>query len=70
MLSQPLERRAELRWKMFVKQFFNLRAFLQQADTQLTPAKFVVISRRPGRRRRACILPLVRVPLVARPAGR
>src|SRR5436190_1102693 len=28
----------------FVKQFFNLRAFLQQADTQLTPPKFLALS--------------------------
>src|SRR5262245_33966797 len=28
----------------FVKRFFNLRAFLQQADTQLTPAKFLFLS--------------------------
>jgi tight adherence protein B len=28
----------------FVLRFFNLRAFLQQADTQLTPTKFLVMS--------------------------
>ena len=28
----------------FVAQYFNLRAFLQQADTKLTPTKFVVLS--------------------------
>lgn len=28
----------------FVLRFFNLRAFLQQADTQLSPTKFLVIS--------------------------
>src|SRR5262245_48375170 len=27
-----------------VKRFFNLRAFLQQADSQLTPAKFLGLS--------------------------
>src|SRR5215212_9037490 len=28
----------------FVKRFFNLRAFLQQADTQLSPPKFIGLS--------------------------
>src|SRR5687767_2180077 len=28
----------------FVLKFFNLRAFLQQADTQLSPTKFIIIS--------------------------
>src|SRR5262245_16065841 len=28
----------------FVKRFFNLRALLQQADTQFTPAKFIGLS--------------------------
>src|ERR1044071_7718746 len=28
----------------FVKRFFNLRDFLQQADTQYTPAKFLGLS--------------------------
>src|SRR3954469_9501439 len=28
----------------FVKKFFNLRGFLQQADSQLTPSKFIGLS--------------------------
>jgi len=52
----------------FVKRFFNLRAFLQQADTQLTPAKFIVISVTIGVVT-MFVLPLVRVPLILAPLG-
>jgi tight adherence protein B len=52
----------------FVKRFFNLRSFLQQADTQLTPAKFIVISVTIGVGT-MFILPLVRVPLILAPLG-
>src|SRR3982751_958200 len=46
----------------FVGRYFNLRAFLQQADTQLTPAKFIAISLGLGLGT-TVILPIVRVPL-------
>src|SRR6476619_5110873 len=52
----------------FVKRFFNLRAFLQQADTQLTPAKFLFLSLGIGIGT-TVILPIVRVPIYAAPAG-
>lgn len=52
----------------FVKQFFNLRAFLQQADSQLTPGKFIGLSLALGFGT-SLILPFVRVPLAAAPAG-
>src|SRR3954452_19306136 len=52
----------------FVKRFFNLRAFLQQADTQLTPAKFIALSLGIGIGT-TVLLPIVRVPLAAAPAG-
>lgn len=52
----------------FVKQFFNLRGFLQQADSQLTPAKFIGLSLAIGLGT-AVVLPFVRIPLAAAPAG-
>src|SRR5262245_66248213 len=52
----------------FVTRFFNLRAFLQQADTQLTPAKFIAISLAIGLGT-TVLLPIVRVPIAAAPAG-
>lgn len=52
----------------FVKRFFNLRAFLQQADTTLTPGKFIGLSLALGLGT-TIILPLVRVPLAAAPVG-
>jgi len=52
----------------YVKQFFNLRAFLQQADSQLTPAKFIGMSLGFGFGTMV-ILPLVRVPIAAAPLG-
>lgn len=52
----------------FVTRFFNLRAFLQQADTQLSPAKFVIISTTIGVGT-MFILPLVRVPIFIAPLG-
>jgi tight adherence protein B len=52
----------------FVKRFFNLRAFLQQADTQLTPTKFLVLSLGLGFGT-TVLLPIVRVPLAAAPIG-
>jgi tight adherence protein B len=52
----------------FVKRFFNLRAFLQQADTSLTPTKFFALSIGLGVGTMV-LLPIIRVPLAAAPAG-
>jgi tight adherence protein B len=52
----------------FVKRFFNLRAFLQQADTTLTPSKFLFLSIGIGVGAMV-LLPLLRVPLAAAPVG-
>ena len=52
----------------FVKQFFNLRAFLQQADSQLTPSKFIGLSLAIGVGT-SVVLPFLRIPLAAAPAG-
>jgi tight adherence protein B len=52
----------------FVTRFFNLRAFLQQADTQLTPFKFIVLSLGIGLGT-TVLLPIVRVPIAAAPLG-
>ena len=67
LLSTPLNEVPNV-MEEFVKRFFNLRAFLQQADTQLTPPKFIVISVTIGVVT-MFILPLVRVPLVLAPLG-
>ena len=52
----------------FVKRFFNLRAFLQQADTQFTPAKFIGLSIGIGVVT-VVALPILRVPIAAAPLG-
>src|SRR4051812_20421480 len=52
----------------FVKRFFNLRAFLQQADSQLTPTKFLILSLAIGLGT-AVLLPILRVPFYAAPLG-
>ena len=52
----------------FVKRWFNLRDFLQQADVQITPSKFVLISAGLGLGG-MLILPLLRVPLFLAPLG-
>src|SRR5262245_17374276 len=52
----------------FVKRFFNLRAFLQQADTQLTPAKFIGLSIGIAAAT-IVVLPIIRVPIAAAPLG-
>jgi tight adherence protein B len=54
--------------EVFVKRFFNLRAFLQQADTQLTPTKFLALSLGLGIGT-TVLLPILRVPLAAAPIG-
>ena len=52
----------------FVKRFFNLRAFLQQADTHLSPTKFICISigLAVGG---VILLPICRVPVLLAPLG-
>src|SRR5436305_13325361 len=52
----------------FVKRFFNLRAFLQQADSQLTPTKFLILSLAIGLGT-TVLLPILRVPFYAAPLG-
>jgi tight adherence protein B len=52
----------------FVTQFFNLRAFLQQADTQYTPAKFLGLSIGIGLGT-TVLLPFCRLPVAAAPLG-
>lgn len=52
----------------FVKRWFNLRDFLQQADVQITPSKFILISAGLGLGG-MLILPLLRVPLFLAPLG-
>jgi tight adherence protein B len=52
----------------FVKRFFNLRAFLQQADSQMTPTKFLILSIGIGVGT-TVILPILRVPMYAAPLG-
>jgi tight adherence protein B len=52
----------------FVLRFFNLRAFLQQADTQLSPTKFLVISGALGFGT-TFILPLCGLPIAVAPLG-
>jgi tight adherence protein B len=52
----------------FVLKFFNLRAFLQQADTQLSPTKFILISVGLSLGT-TFVLPLARVPVALAPLG-
>jgi tight adherence protein B len=52
----------------FVKRWFNLRDFLQQADVQITPSKFILISAGLGLGG-MLILPMLRVPLFLAPLG-
>ena len=52
----------------FVKRFFNLRSFLQQADTQMSPAKFIFVSVAFGLGT-VVLLPIIRVPLPLAPMG-
>ncbi|HZN34946.1 MAG TPA: type II secretion system F family protein [Pirellulaceae bacterium] len=54
--------------EVFVKRFFNLRAFLQQADTQMSPLKFIVISLAMGFGT-AVLLPILRAPVAVAPLG-
>jgi tight adherence protein B len=52
----------------FVKRFFNLRALLQQADSQLSPANFLILSISIGVGT-AVLLPVLRLPIAAAPLG-
>ena len=52
----------------FILKFFNLRTFLQQADTQLTPTKFVIISLAIGGAT-TLLLPVCGLPLALAPVG-
>jgi tight adherence protein B len=52
----------------FVKRWFNLRDFLQQADVQMSPSKFILISAALGLGG-MLILPMLRVPLFLAPLG-
>ena len=67
LLTQPLTDMPNV-MEEFVKQFFNLRSFLQQADTTLTPAKFIVISIAMGVGA-MFLMPLLRVPMFLAPLG-
>ncbi|MDX1947015.1 MAG: type II secretion system F family protein [Pirellulaceae bacterium] len=79
-LAQPAKKQAEANVLLqplndvpnvleeFVQKFFNLPAFLRQADTQLSPTKFIVISLAlaivP-----VLLLPMFRVPVALAPLG-
>jgi tight adherence protein B len=52
----------------YITKWFNLRAFLQQADVPLTPSKFILISAVLGLAG-LLVLPLVRAPLYLAPLG-
>ncbi len=52
----------------YIKKWFNLRAFLQQADVPLTPSKFFLISAAMGLGG-MIILPLAQAPLYLAPLG-
>jgi len=52
----------------YITKWFNLRAFLQQADVPLTPSKFMFISAALGLAG-VVLLPLARVPLFLAPLG-
>jgi len=67
LLSQPLNEMPNF-LEEFVKRFFNLRALLQQADSQLSPAKFLILSISIGVGT-AVLLPVLRLPIAAAPLG-
>lgn len=67
LLSSPLNDMPNF-MEDFVKRFFNLRSFLQQADSQMSPAKFIFISIAFGVGTMV-ILPLIRVPMALAPLG-
>lgn len=67
LLAQPLNDVPSV-LEEFGKRFFNLHAFLQQADTTLTVRQFLLLSAGIGAGT-ALLLPLMRLPLAAAPAG-
>ena len=67
LLSSPLNDMPNV-MEDFVKRFFNLRAFLQQADTKMSPAKFIFISLAFGFGT-AVLIPLVGAPVLFAPLG-
>lgn len=67
LLSSPLNDMPNFA-EEFVKRFFNLRAFLQQADSQMSPAKFIFVSLGLGLGT-AVLIPLLRAPLPFAPLG-
>jgi tight adherence protein B len=67
LLAQPLNEMPNF-LEEFVKRFFNLRALLQQADSQLSPANFLILSISIGVGT-AVLLPVLRLPLAAAPLG-
>jgi len=67
LLAQPLNDMPSA-VEEFVKRFFNLHAFLQQADSTLTVSQFLLLSVGIGVGT-AILLPVLRLPLAAAPAG-
>jgi tight adherence protein B len=67
LLAQPLNDMPSA-VEEFVKRFFNLHAFLQQADSTLTVSQFLLLSAGIGVGT-AILLPVLRLPLAAAPAG-
>ncbi|MCI0358615.1 MAG: type II secretion system F family protein [Planctomycetaceae bacterium] len=67
LLSSPLNDGPSL-IEEYIKQWFNLRAFLQQADVPLTPSKFIFISLAMGVAGMV-IVPIVQLPLFMAPLG-
>jgi tight adherence protein B len=67
LLTQPLNEVPNF-LEEFVKRFFNLRGFLQQADTQLSPPKFILISIGLAIGT-TFLLPILRVPMFLAPLG-
>jgi tight adherence protein B len=67
LLSSPLNDMPNV-MEEFVKRFFNLRAFLQQADTKMSPVKFIFISLAFGFGT-AVLIPLVGAPAIFAPLG-
>lgn len=67
LLAQPLNDMPSA-LEEFAKRFFNLHAFLQQADSTLTVSQFLLLSAGIGAGT-AILLPVLRLPLAAAPAG-
>ena len=67
LLASPLNDGPSL-LEEYIKKWFNLRAFLQQADVPLSPSKFFVISAAAGLGG-MILLPIIQVPLYLAPLG-